>query len=245
MATASVTNNFAAGTPAVADEVDVNFADLVTFLNAETVHKDGSIAMTGILALPGSDPTTANQATRKAYVDAQDTAINATIAAKVAKAGDTMTGALTLPASDPTDANHAARKTYVDAQAVAAQVAAQNFATNAVNNEANTRSNADTARVTAPAIATNPKVVGASTVGVTNADGRFSIATGLGVSMISATATIGDPSTGGGLGTAIFVQIDWPATTTGSLAVQVFRRDNGAPVGSGTSVRVNWIALGS
>lgn len=66
---AAVTNNFTAGTPAVADDVDTNFADLVTWLNTNAVHLDGSKAFTGIPSGPASDPTTANQLTRKAYVD--------------------------------------------------------------------------------------------------------------------------------------------------------------------------------
>jgi len=68
-ADAAVTNNFTAGTPAVADDVDTNFADLVTWLNTNAVHLDGSKAFTGIPSGPASDPTTANQLTRKAYVD--------------------------------------------------------------------------------------------------------------------------------------------------------------------------------
>lgn len=66
---AAVTNNFTAGTPAVADDVDTNFADLVTWLNTNAVHLDGSKAFTGIPSGPASDPSTANQLTRKAYVD--------------------------------------------------------------------------------------------------------------------------------------------------------------------------------
>jgi hypothetical protein len=59
-----------------------------------------------IPVLPGTDPTSANQAVRKGYVDAQrDT--------RVAKAGDTMTGPLVLP-GDPTAALQAATKQYVD-----------------------------------------------------------------------------------------------------------------------------------
>ena len=47
MATASVPNgNFVNGTPADADEVDANFAALVSFLNGSVVHRDGSKAMT-------------------------------------------------------------------------------------------------------------------------------------------------------------------------------------------------------
>jgi hypothetical protein len=49
MATASVTNNFTNGTPADAEQVDANFADLVTFLNNSVVHRDGSKAMTAAL----------------------------------------------------------------------------------------------------------------------------------------------------------------------------------------------------
>lgn len=47
MATSSVPNpNFVAGTPAVADEVDANFAALVDFDNDSVVHRDGTKAMT-------------------------------------------------------------------------------------------------------------------------------------------------------------------------------------------------------
>ena len=56
--------------------------------------------------LPASDPTLANQAARKAYVDAQD-------ALRLALTGGTLTGALTLNA-DPSAALGAATKQYVD-----------------------------------------------------------------------------------------------------------------------------------
>jgi hypothetical protein len=69
MATASVTNTFVALTTAEAAKVNTNFTDLVSFLNTNVVHKDGSVTMTGQLTLPGSDPSTSNQAARKAYVD--------------------------------------------------------------------------------------------------------------------------------------------------------------------------------
>lgn len=61
--------------------------------------------MTGRLYL-WTAPADPNEATNKAYVDAQD-------AFKVAKAGDTLTGFLTLHAA-PTSAMHAANKQYVD-----------------------------------------------------------------------------------------------------------------------------------
>ncbi len=60
MATASVTySDFVAGNPAVGDQVDQNFSDLVAFLNTHVIHKDASIAFTGIPSLPsGTDPST-------------------------------------------------------------------------------------------------------------------------------------------------------------------------------------------
>ena len=68
MATAAVTYTFTAGTQAQASQVNTNYADLVTFLNTNTVHKDGTVTMTGQLTLP-SDPTAAGHAARKQYVD--------------------------------------------------------------------------------------------------------------------------------------------------------------------------------
>lgn len=65
----SVTYNFVAGTDAVADQVDTNFNDIVSWVNTNAVHLDGTKAFTGIPSGPSSDPTTANQLTRKAYVD--------------------------------------------------------------------------------------------------------------------------------------------------------------------------------
>ncbi len=65
----SVPNNFTAGTPAVADDVDANFASLVTWVNTNAVHLDGSKAFTAVPSGPATDPTTANQLTRKTYVD--------------------------------------------------------------------------------------------------------------------------------------------------------------------------------
>lgn len=82
---------------------------------AAFVLLDGSRPMTGALSLVPSDPTNADHATRKSYVDAADTAALANANSRVAKAGDVMTGMLTLPATPPTAANHATGKGYVDA----------------------------------------------------------------------------------------------------------------------------------
>lgn len=65
MATPSVTYTFTAGTTIVSDQVDQNFADLVTFLQDDTVHTDGSQAMTGGLVLPNSEPSSSNTAVRR------------------------------------------------------------------------------------------------------------------------------------------------------------------------------------
>lgn len=67
-ANAAVTYNFVAGNPAVADNVDQNFADIVTWINTNAVHLDGSKAFTGAPSY-AADPTSANQLARKSYVD--------------------------------------------------------------------------------------------------------------------------------------------------------------------------------
>ena len=68
---ASVPNNFTAGTPAVADDVDANFAAVVNWINANAVHLDASKAFANVPSGPATDPTSDNQLTRKAYVDAK------------------------------------------------------------------------------------------------------------------------------------------------------------------------------
>lgn len=70
MATISVPNNIQNGDDLDADNVMDNFDALVTSLTNDIVHKDGSVAFTGIPSLPASDPSTANQAVRKSYADA-------------------------------------------------------------------------------------------------------------------------------------------------------------------------------
>lgn len=82
MATSSVSYSFVNGTTADASQVNQNFTDVVNFLNNSVVHKDGSVTMTGALTLPASDPTSANQATRKSYVDAQSVRVFASTAAR-------------------------------------------------------------------------------------------------------------------------------------------------------------------
>lgn len=71
MATAAITYTFVAGTTIESAEANTNFNDLVSFLNTSVMHRDASSAFTAVPAGPATDPTTANQLTRKAYVDAQ------------------------------------------------------------------------------------------------------------------------------------------------------------------------------
>lgn len=70
-ANVSVPNSFTNGTTADAPAVNANFSALVTWINANAVHLDGSKAFTGVPSGPASDPVSANQLTRKAYVDAK------------------------------------------------------------------------------------------------------------------------------------------------------------------------------
>lgn len=67
-ANVAVTYNFVAGNPAVADSVDTNFSDIVSWINTNAVHLDGSKAFTGAPTY-GADPTSGNELARKSYVD--------------------------------------------------------------------------------------------------------------------------------------------------------------------------------
>jgi hypothetical protein len=67
----SVPNTFSNGTTADAPEVNANFAALVAWINTNVTHLDASKAFTAIPTGPATDPTTANQFTRKSYVDAK------------------------------------------------------------------------------------------------------------------------------------------------------------------------------
>lgn len=75
MATASVTYSFVANTLIESAKANTNFNDLVSFINSNLIQKDASVAFTAIPSGPASDPTTANQFARKAYVDAVGAAL--------------------------------------------------------------------------------------------------------------------------------------------------------------------------
>jgi hypothetical protein len=61
-------NTIANGVNADGDKLDQNLDVIVSWSNTEVINRDGSIAMTAPLLLPG-DPTQANQAATKHYVD--------------------------------------------------------------------------------------------------------------------------------------------------------------------------------
>lgn len=71
MATPDIPNVFVPGTKAEAGKVNANFESVQAFLANEVIHKDGSVALEQPLGLPAEDPTSDNQAARKAYVDSR------------------------------------------------------------------------------------------------------------------------------------------------------------------------------
>jgi hypothetical protein len=83
--TLSIPYTLVNNTNADATKVQANFAEIASYVNTNAVLKDGSVTFTGIPSLPATDPTTANQAVRKSYVDAQ-------IAAGTAVVGGDLTG---------------------------------------------------------------------------------------------------------------------------------------------------------
>jgi hypothetical protein len=70
VATASVTYSFAPNTTILSAQVNTNFEDIVDFLNNSVMHRDAAVAFTNVPSGPASDPSSDNQLTRKAYVDA-------------------------------------------------------------------------------------------------------------------------------------------------------------------------------
>lgn len=92
MPTAAVTYNFVPETTILASEANTNFANLVNFLNSNVIQKDASLAFTNIPSGPASDPSSANQFTRKAYVDAAITTGVATAVKVIAHDNSTSSG---------------------------------------------------------------------------------------------------------------------------------------------------------
>jgi len=108
MTSVSKTYTFTPGTDIESAEVNQNFDDVVNYVNAEVIVRDGSKAFTAIPSGPGTDPTTANQFARKQYVDNADNL-------RVKIDGTTaFTGIPSGPATNPTTINQFTRKKYVD-----------------------------------------------------------------------------------------------------------------------------------
>jgi hypothetical protein len=98
-----------------ADRVDsLEGSDFVRSTGTVAQNITGVKTFTAIPVLPASNPTTADQATRKAYVDGLDGANVKLTGAQSVGGVKTFTSIPVLPASNPTTGNQATRKTYVD-----------------------------------------------------------------------------------------------------------------------------------
>lgn len=66
----TVSHVFVPNTIAESEQVNQNFSDLISWITANTMQRDGSVSFTGIPLLPATMPSNANHAVRKGYVDA-------------------------------------------------------------------------------------------------------------------------------------------------------------------------------
>lgn len=69
MATLTIPNEFQAGTPAEAAEVNQNFEAIELFSNTSLAHTDGSKPFDNLPSGPNVDPSSATQLANKRYVD--------------------------------------------------------------------------------------------------------------------------------------------------------------------------------
>lgn len=77
MSAVAKTYTFVPGADIRSSEVNQNFDDVVGYVNAEVIVRDGSKAFTAIPSGPGTNPTTANQFARKQYVDDREAVVTA------------------------------------------------------------------------------------------------------------------------------------------------------------------------
>ena len=70
---------FAPATDIESAEVNENFDRLYNYINNDVIVRDASIAFTAIPSGPGTDPSSANQFTRKQYVDNLNTAVTTSV----------------------------------------------------------------------------------------------------------------------------------------------------------------------
>ncbi|UOF82176.1 hypothetical protein [Caudoviricetes sp.] len=111
-ANATVPNSFSNGAATDAPAMNANFAAVLAWLNANAVHLDAAKAFTAVPSGPATDPTSANQLTRKAYVDAKfpvPTASIADLAVTTVKVADSAITTIKIA-----DANVTAAKMAVD-----------------------------------------------------------------------------------------------------------------------------------
>lgn len=100
MSTLSVPNSFTPGANADAAQVNANYSAIVTYVNAQCIVKDASLAFTNVPSGPSSDPITANQLSRKQYVDNfHKKSVSANLGVSSASAAGTLLRGLTI--SDP------------------------------------------------------------------------------------------------------------------------------------------------
>jgi microcystin-dependent protein len=66
----TVSTVFVPNTIAESGEVNQNFSDLISWITANAMQRDGSVSFSGIPSLPSTMPSNVNHAVRKGYVDA-------------------------------------------------------------------------------------------------------------------------------------------------------------------------------
>lgn len=96
MATVSIPFTFANNTQnADATQVNSNFSTIASFINTEVIQRDASVAFTGIPTLPSTNPSVANHAVRKGYVDSFFPVTSANIQDGTIVDGDIAAGTIT------------------------------------------------------------------------------------------------------------------------------------------------------
>lgn len=81
MTAVAKTYTFVPGTSIEAAETNQNFDDIIGYINSEVIVRDASKAFTAIPSGPGTDPSSANQFTRKQYVDNSVSTVTGTVTA--------------------------------------------------------------------------------------------------------------------------------------------------------------------
>ena len=81
MTAVAKTYTFVPGTSIEAAETNQNFDDIIGYINSEVIVRDASKAFTAIPSGPGTDPSSANQFTRKQYVDNSVSTVAGTVTA--------------------------------------------------------------------------------------------------------------------------------------------------------------------